>query len=54
MFYFVSHFHPLYQIKPKKNLPDVSVQKKWQGENWKGGRKGRKQWKETTGVEGLL
>lgn len=54
MFYFVSHFYPLYQIKPKKNLPDVSVQKKWQGENWKGGRKGRKQWKETTGVEGLL
>lgn len=41
MFYFVSQFYPLYQIKPKKNLPNVSVQKKWQGENWKGGRKGR-------------
>lgn len=39
--YFVSQFYPLYQIKPKKNLPNVSVQKKWQGENWKGGRKGR-------------
>ena len=54
MFYFVPHFYPLYQIKPKKNLPDVSVQKKWQGETGKAGEKGEKQWKETTGVEGLL